>query len=196
MIEAVLIDLDGTLIQFSASYADFMRDMAAKWGITDPADPFFIHYGNAIRSEGAVTFRSSIQIALTASGRAIPADFEERSESSVRGYAEGIELLPLANLLLSRYGYLPKAIVSNGPSDMQRAALAKVDIMHFFDAVLVSGDADVAVRKPNPQIFLQACSRLGVPPERTLMIGDNEEADITGARSAGLTALHVSDVLP
>lgn len=192
MIEAVLIDLDGTLIQFSACYADFMRDMAAGWGITNPEDPFFALYGNAIRSEGAVTFQSSIQIALTGSGRPVPDDFVERCESSVSGYARGIELLPLANVLLARYGHLPKAIVSNGPSDMQRAALAKADIKHFFDEVLISGDAEVAIRKPNPQIFLQACARLGVSPERTLMIGDNMESDIKGAEAAGLTALHIS----
>lgn len=192
MIEAVLIDLDGTLIQFTASYADFMRDMAASWGITDSQDPFFALYSDAIRSEGPVTFRSSIQIAFTGSGRPIPEDFIDRCDESVSSYARGIELLPLANVLLAKYGNLPKAIVSNGPSDMQRAALDKADIKHFFDDVLISGDAEVAIRKPNPQIFLQACSRLGVSPERTLMIGDNLEADIKGAEAAGLTALHIS----
>lgn len=193
MIEAVLFDLDGTLIQFSASYAEFMREMASNWGITDGEDPFFAFYGEAIRSEGAVTFRSSMEFALTASGRSIPEDIEEKCKTAVQGYAAGIELLPVADALISHYKNLPKAIVSNGPSDMQRAALSKVNIGMFFDHVLISGDADVAVRKPNPKIFLQACARLGFPPERTLMIGDNLEADIHGARAAGLTALHVSD---
>ena len=136
--------------------------------------------------------RSSIECALTASGRAIPGDIEERCEIAVREYAGSIELLPGALEILARYDGLPKAIVSNGPSDMQRAAISSAQLAPYFDHILISGDADVAVRKPNPQIFLRACSRLGVSPDHALMIGDNIEADIEGARSAGVNPLHVS----
>jgi len=94
MFEAVLFDLDGTLIQFSACYADFMRDMATMWGITDAADPFFDHYGTAILAEGAVTFRSSIEFALAATGRKPSRDFNDQCRDAVRGYAGGIAVLP------------------------------------------------------------------------------------------------------
>ena len=190
----MLFDLDGTLIQFSASYADFMKRMAAGWGIDDGSDPFFEHYATAIRAEGVVTFRSSIEMALTATGRAIPDDFHLRCHAAVEDYASGIEVLPHALKLLELHKDVPKAIVSNGPSDMQRAAIAKTKLAPYFDQILISGDADVAVRKPNPEIFLQACKRLGISPDRVLMIGDNVEADIEGATSAGLTALHVSQI--
>jgi putative hydrolase of the HAD superfamily len=194
MIEAVLFDLDGTLIRFSASYADFMREIAARWGITDREDPFFGHYARAITSEGAVTFQSSIEAALTESGRAIPSDIFEHCEAAVEGYANGIELLPRAMDVLASFDGLPKAIVSNGPSDMQRAAISITNLGSYFDRILISGDADVAVRKPNPEIFLLACRRLGVRPDCALMIGDNVEADVEGARSAGLNALHINEV--
>jgi putative hydrolase of the HAD superfamily len=75
---------------------------------------------------------------------------------------------------------------------MQWAAIHKVGIVDLFKTIIVSGDADVAIRKPNAKIFHLACERLGVSPEETLMIGDNLEADIQGAIEARLQALHIA----
>ena len=138
MFEAVLFDLDGTLIQFAMSYADFMKEMAARWGIHDDADPFFEHYALAIRSNGAVTFQSSISAALEATGRTLPSDMSDQCSAAVEGYAMGIELLPHAHDLLGRYAQYPKAIMSNGPADMQRAALRKTGLEPYFDQILIS----------------------------------------------------------
>ena len=191
MPEAVLFDLDGTLVTYAAPYADFLDASAIRWGITDPNDPFHAAYASAIKSEGPVTFQSAIQQALQATDRPIPQDISEQSQAAVAEYANGIQLLPGALQLIGKYARLPKAIVSNGPADMQRAALAAANLTHLFDHILISGDEDVAVRKPNAAIFHLACHRLGKGPDRTLMIGDNLEADIEGARAAGLMAIHM-----
>ncbi|MEW6445123.1 MAG: TIGR01458 family HAD-type hydrolase [Pseudomonadota bacterium] len=45
--------------------------------------------------------------------------------------------------------------------------------------------------KPGERFFLHASARLGVPPERVLMIGDDVESDVLGARAAGLKAMLV-----
>jgi putative hydrolase of the HAD superfamily len=45
------------------------------------------------------------------------------------------------------------------------------------------------VEKPDERIFLEACNRLGVPPERTLHVGDTHLDDYIGAESAGLQAV-------
>lgn len=47
------------------------------------------------------------------------------------------------------------------------------------------------VGKPAPAFFRAACADLGVPPARCLMIGDDVEADVAGAVSAGLQGLLV-----
>jgi putative hydrolase of the HAD superfamily len=194
MLEAVLFDLDGTLISYAAPYADFVLGFAHQWGITDPGDPFHLAYAAAIQTDGPVTFRSSVEFALTRTGYSPPKNLAEACDKSVADYASGIQLLPGALELVASYGNLPKAIVSNGPADMQRAAIAAARLTHLFDQTLISGDPDVAVRKPDAKIFQLACQRLAVCPERTLMIGDNEAADIEGARAAGLKATHVSNL--
>lgn len=81
------------------------------------------------------------------------------------------------------------AIITNGPSGLQRSKLAAVGIADGFDAVIVSGEQ--GVQKPDPAIFALAVDQLGVTAEEALHIGDNQVADVTGARGAGLTAVWI-----
>ena len=48
---------------------------------------------------------------------------------------------------------------------------------------------EAGLRKPDPAIYLVACSRYGVEPERTMFIGDGGEGELGGAREAGLWPL-------
>lgn len=47
------------------------------------------------------------------------------------------------------------------------------------------------VGKPGPHLFWRACEALGVEPEDALMIGDNPDTDIAGARAVGMEAVLV-----
>jgi putative hydrolase of the HAD superfamily len=61
--------------------------------------------------------------------------------------------------------------------------LAKIGLVHLFDLVLTSAEAGAP--KPEPALFLEALSRLGVEPARAVHVGDGE-ADRDGAHAAGL----------
>jgi HAD superfamily hydrolase (TIGR01450 family) len=54
-----------------------------------------------------------------------------------------------------------------------------------------TGREAVVVGKPNPEIFRQACAAIHLPPERVLMIGDNAEVDLGGARKTGMRCILV-----
>ncbi len=84
-------------------------------------------------------------------------------------------------------GY-PLAVVSNWQCGL-RHFCAELGLGDAFDAVVAS--AEVASQKPDPGIFVEACRRLGVPPDRTLHIGDSVGDDLQGARTAGLHAVLV-----
>jgi putative hydrolase of the HAD superfamily len=75
-------------------------------------------------------------------------------------------------------------VLTNGPTDMQRLAIQKVNLETYFKAILISGE--LGVRKPDARIFQMACERLQVQPEDCLMVGDNLSADIEGAKSIGM----------
>jgi putative hydrolase of the HAD superfamily len=46
-------------------------------------------------------------------------------------------------------------------------------------------------RKPRFDIFMQALTTLGVKSSETIFIGDSLEADVLGAKSAGMRSIYV-----
>lgn len=79
------------------------------------------------------------------------------------------------------------ALITNGPSDLQRSKLQILDIEHWFEAVVISGAIGRA--KPAAAVFDLAVRQTGVKPEDVWHVGDSLEADVAGARAAGLTAV-------
>lgn len=79
-------------------------------------------------------------------------------------------------------------IITNGFQEIQEKKLRNSGIYPYFNQVI---DSEMAgVKKPDPFIFNMALEKARVRPETSLMIGDSLEADILGAKAAGLHALH------
>ena len=79
-------------------------------------------------------------------------------------------------------------IITNGFQEIQDKKMRNSGIYGYFDEVVNSEMA--GVKKPNPLIFEMALKKAKVSPEKAIMIGDNVEADILGAKAVGLHALH------
>lgn len=76
------------------------------------------------------------------------------------------------------------AALTNGLQAVQRPRLRAAGLMPLFEAVVVS--EEIGAAKPDRRFFEAAWTRLGRPrPEQVLMIGDQWEADITGAAAFG-----------
>jgi 2-haloalkanoic acid dehalogenase type II len=88
---------------------------------------------------------------------------------------------------LKAAGY-PLAVVSNWQCGLRNFCV-ELGIAHDFDHVIAS--AEVGYAKPAPEIFYEACRRLGAAPERVLHVGDSLTDDIDGGRAAGLKTLWV-----
>ena len=73
------------------------------------------------------------------------------------------------------------AVVSNIAFDL-RPAFDRIGVARDVDEFVLS--FEVGAVKPDPAIFVTALDRLSVPAERTLMVGDSDEAD-GGARALG-----------
>lgn len=67
--------------------------------------------------------------------------------------------------------------------------LERHGLNRLFDAVVVSGA--VNKRKPSPEIFEKALKKLGVSAESAVFVGDTVDADIEGAKSAGMKAVFI-----
>lgn len=79
-------------------------------------------------------------------------------------------------------------IITNGFQEVQRKKLENASILDYFEHVIDSETA--GVKKPNPHIFNFSLEKAAVAPDRAIMIGDNLEADVLGARAVGLHTLH------
>lgn len=79
-------------------------------------------------------------------------------------------------------------IITNGFEEVQFRKLRNSRIDGYFQEVVNSDRA--GVKKPDPRIFRMALEATGIAPEQGVMIGDSLEADIKGAKSVGLQALH------
>jgi HAD superfamily hydrolase (TIGR01662 family) len=80
------------------------------------------------------------------------------------------------------------AVVSNWQCGL-RHFCTELGLGETFAHIVVS--AEVGIEKPSPEIFHDACSRMGVAPHRVLHVGDSVVDDIEGARGAGMQPLLV-----
>lgn len=78
-------------------------------------------------------------------------------------------------------------IVSNGQTHIQLRSLLALDLDRLADAYLISEQE--GCRKPDAAIFLRAAERLSVAAEECVFVGDSPEADILGARAAGMRTI-------
>jgi putative hydrolase of the HAD superfamily len=78
-------------------------------------------------------------------------------------------------------------IITNGFKEVQQGKLKKSGIATYFKTV--TNSEMVGVKKPNRKIFHHALALANADIDTSLMIGDNLEADILGAKNMGMDAL-------
>jgi putative hydrolase of the HAD superfamily len=92
------------------------------------------------------------------------------------------------NAVLARLRPVTKlGIVTNGVSGLQRQKLNGSGLLHWFDAVAVSGE--VGIGKPERGVFDFIAGQLGVDVKDCVMVGDNPERDIQGGLNAGMQTI-------
>lgn len=85
-------------------------------------------------------------------------------------------------------GRVPLALATNSPRRLADAALATAGLTDVFDVIVTSDDVDRF--KPDPDIYLLACRRLGLEPGAVLALEDSA-AGIASAKAAGLACIAV-----
>ncbi len=75
-------------------------------------------------------------------------------------------------------------IITNGFPDVQTIKMASAGIDVFFNEIVTS--ACINIQKPDKRIFLHALERAKCMAPESIMVGDNLQADVLGAKAAGL----------
>jgi HAD superfamily hydrolase (TIGR01509 family) len=85
-------------------------------------------------------------------------------------------------------GKLPMSVASGGSRPLVERTLELIGVRELFPIVVVA--ADVPQGKPEPDIFLLAAERMGVPPRDCLVFEDGEPG-LLGARRAGMQTVYI-----
>jgi phosphoglycolate phosphatase len=175
MVRAVLVDLDGTLLDTAPDLAAAANRMLAELGLPPrTVDEIASFIGKGV----PMLVRRALGDAQSRFEEALPlfegyyAEESGRQSVAYSGAREGIGRMRAAGLAL--------ACVTNKPERFTRELLERTGFA--FD-VLVCGD-QVVRKKPDAEAVLLACARLGVAPREALFIGDSQN-DVDAARAAG-----------
>lgn len=99
-------------------------------------------------------------------------------------------LMPNANEVVATLALKYKlGLVTNGAPRFQREKFENSGLHHGFHATIVSGD--IALGKPNKEIFERILKELNCAPEEAVMVGNSLERDIQGARNAGIRSVWI-----
>jgi HAD superfamily hydrolase (TIGR01509 family) len=195
-IRTVLFDLDGLLVPTEDLHIQAYNTVFGPYGVLLTEDIFNKQMGVSTRENVKRIMRD----------HEIPLEkYEEILKRRYDTYYDLVKSTPLAfmNGAIECFEYIMEMNLKKGlvTSSIKEHALAvlenlkehenwRVDIFDYFD-VLVFGD-EIAISKPNPEIYMKACERLNSKPLNCVALEDSE-AGVLSAKNAGLYVIAVSN---
>lgn len=183
LFDAVLIDLDGTLLDTAADLANAANTMLRALGRAERSTAQLTNYiGKGIPRIVHRTLTGDMN------ADAEPALFTRALSLYESAYASGSGQTAqrydgvVAGLERFCAGGIKRACVTNKSRRHTVALLDRTDLSRHFE-IVICGD-DLAERKPHPLPYISAAARLGVLPARALVIGDSIN-DVRAGRAAG-----------
>lgn len=185
-IEAVIFDLDGTLVDSMWIWEQIDIDYLGKRGISLPYDLQKKIEGMSF-TETAYYFKERFHITDTI--EEIKLEWTKMAQDY---YQNKIPLkkgaLPLLKLLKNRG--IKMGIGTSNSRELAEHVIKKHNIIGFFDAIRTSCEVDKG--KPYPDIFLKVAEDLGIAPPSCLVFEDTY-AGVLAAKRAGMKVIAVAD---
>jgi putative hydrolase of the HAD superfamily len=190
MIKAVIFDLDGTLLDRDTSIERFISTQYDRLfdGSNHIPKDNYINRFIELDCHGHVWKDKVYQDLVTEfdikeiGWQKLLADYESQFQFHCVPFPFLNEMLDT----LKQQGYL-LGIITNGRGEFQNRAIDGLKIRNYFDVILISELEKV--RKPQAEIFHRAIDRLKILAAESVFVGDNPEADIIGAKQAGMFAI-------
>lgn len=184
--EAVIFDLDGTLVDSMWMWSEIDREYLSRFGFSCPPDLSRATEGMSF-TETAHYFKE--RFALKDSIEQIKADW---MDMSLNKYQNEVALKPEALHFLQELKKrgISMGIATSNAREMVEAVLTSCGIRSFFQNVSTS--CEVAAGKPAPDIYQKVAKELGVPCTACLVFEDVPAGIVAGKR-AGMEVIAVWD---
>ncbi len=187
--DAVIFDMDGVIFDSERAVLDCWKILAAKYDIPNIEKPYLLCTGT--------TMQRTKEIMLEAYGDDFPYDIYSSEASKMFHDKYDGGKLPLKSGVRLILDFLKTnkkkiALASSTRNQVVIAELRDAGILDYFDEI-ITGDM-VRNSKPDPEIYLSACKKLGVDPERSYAIEDSYNG-IRSASRAGIRPIMVPDLI-
>jgi HAD superfamily hydrolase (TIGR01509 family) len=183
---AVIFDLDGVLADSEPWWNQIDSQLLAEYGVT--------YRGQYHRDVLGVNYRLAVEFYKEAFGLSAPTEelMRRRGEIAVDFFANRVGLFPSSKTVLEqlRQINLRLAVATSSVSASARPFLNRHGLTAFFD-VIVTGE-EIERGKPEPDIYLRAAEKLGVPADACLVIED-ALSGIVAAKAAGMRVAAIPD---
>jgi len=181
---AVVFDLDGTLTDTEHIWDVVRRGMAESEGLPWPEEATRAMMGMSTQQWSA--YLADV-VGLAGSAQ----DAARRTiDDMVVAYGRGLDVLPGAVDAVRRmHARWPIGLASSSPRVLIDAAVAAMGLAELF-ATTVSTEELNGVGKPAPDVYLEACRRIGVAPQSTVAVEDAHNG-ILSAHAAGLKVVAI-----
>ncbi len=186
--DAVIFDLDGTLVDSMAVHFSSWCDALAKHNAANvfPEDVFYALGGRPTKD---IVEDLNGECGLHLDPEAVAVD----KRTAFLDNLEKIEIIEeVVDFAKKMRGKLPLAVATGGTRMVAERTLQAAGLSDLFDEVITA--SDVACGKPAPDVYLEAAARLEIAPERCLVFED-APAGIMAAQSAGMKVVVVPSMV-
>lgn len=192
-IDALLFDLDGTLVDSETAGLQVLHRMARDLGL------------NWSGEENLARFRGvPMPLCVAELARLLPADrppldqvlfLRQLRTAMAERFRQGLQEIPGASALLSSLT-IPFAVATNGPREKAALTLGLTGLDRWLEGRVFCAP-EVGSYKPEPGLFLHAAQALGCAPERCAVVEDSLPG-MLGGLAAGMRvfSLHPQEGLP
>ncbi len=189
-LQGVVFDVDGVLFDTERLSQRVWAEVSQTFHCPQAAEHFLEFIGRSRRDDMAHILEL---LGLDFPVEAFFQACSQRTQAHIE--EEGVPLKPgvfeILTFLTQRR--LPMALATSTYLERTRRRLELAGLGPFFQAV-VTGD-QVKRGKPDPEIYLTACGRLGLDPARTLAVEDSANG-IRSAHAAGMQVVMIPDLIP
>jgi HAD superfamily hydrolase (TIGR01509 family) len=180
--DAYLFDCDGTIADSMPLHYMAWTRALGEWNCAFD-EHLFYQWGGRPTTEIIATLNQMHRLKMPVETVA------DRKEELYFEFLPQLKVVPeVLEHIEAQHGRIPFAVVSGSTRESVTASLRSLNLLDKFATLVCAGDYLKA--KPDPEAFLVAAAKLGVPPNACLVFEDTEMG-IQAARAAGMTFVKI-----
>jgi len=194
MFKAVLFDLDGTLLNRDQSVELFINQQYERLYALLSYIPKEQYVSRFIELDNrGYVWKDKVYQQLISEFNIPSVTWEELLQDYIDNFKYHCVGFPHLREMLEelKNNKIALGMITNGYGQFQMDNIKALDIEKYFDVILVSEWE--GIKKPNPQIFMNALEKLNVEPSESVFIGDHPENDVKAGQNVGMKGILKKD---